>query len=316
MKLLFTSDPHAAAPADLRLATRAQARGCALLAIAGDLLDLFAQEDASTQAHAAAAWLGALAARVPHLAVCSGNHDPDGPDGANWLARAAAGVKTGHLLADGASAVLWGEEGDLGLIVSCCPYWNIQERSAAHHVWLRDQAEGVWAEGRRLADQHAGLPWVVLHHEPPEGTRVAVGAWTTGADFGGGGFWAAEWCRQYRPDYLLSGHIHQAPFVEGGSWADRVEDSPTWAFNPGRDETDCRTIEIDLAARTARWFSSWDGELEDARALDGADPNDGNPAVHGPARAAEADSDPDDLHSVEWEIWRERHRHRPSAPPG
>lgn len=277
MKLLFTSDTHNASFDDLRLAALARERGCALLAVAGDLLDAFGKHP-GTQVHSAVGWLKALAAQVPHVAVCSGNHDPDGLNGAEWLTRAAASVMASNLLVDGASVVLPGAGGnDPGLIVSSCPYWNIPEQGVTHHHWLKDQAEKVWKEGRRLADLHSGPPWVVLHHEPPQGSRVAAGsAW--GEDLGP--FWAAEWVRQYRPDYVLGGHIHQAPFVEGGAWADRVEGSPTWAFNPGRGKGGCRAIEIDPTARVARWFSSWDGELDDARTLDGSRPC--------------ADDDPDD----------------------
>ena len=38
--------------------------------------------------------------------------------------------------------------------------------------------------------------------------------------------------RQYRPDIVLTGHIHQSPFRNGGSWVDRIGD--TWVFNAGR----------------------------------------------------------------------------------
>lgn len=260
MKLFYTADLHA--PADegpyRRLAIFAQENDCALVAIAGDLLDLLGKHP-GTQAHSAAGWLKTLAGKVPHLAVCSGNHDPDGAEGAAWLVRAAAtGVKANKLVVDGASAVL-----PEGMVVTCCPYWNILERGLTHQVWLRERAAAAWAEGRRLADLHPELPWVVLHHEPPEGTKVAAGALGADAGAGSGAFWAAEWCRQHRPDYLLCGHIHQAPFVAGGAWADRVPGSPTWAFNPGREEpSGSRLIEINPTMRLARWLT-WDGEEAD-----------------------------------------------------
>ena len=267
MKLLFTADLHA--PADERpyrqLGLFAQRRNCTLVAVAGDLLDVFSK-DPGTQIHSAVGWLKSLAGGVSHVAVCSGNHDPDGPNGADWLARAAAAVKAGNLLVDGASVVLPdGENAGPGLIVTCCPYWNIQERGAAHHAQLRQRAEAAWMEGAWLAEACINVPWVVLHHEPPADTKVAAGAWEADAGAGGGAFWAAQWCRTYRPDYLLCGHTHQSPFVEGGAWADRVPGSPTWAFNPGRGHaTGSRLIEIDTATRLARWLS-WDGEEADRR---------------------------------------------------
>lgn len=266
MKLLFTSDPHGCChPADLRLTELARARGCTVVAIAGDLLDLFAKNP-GTQLHSAVGWLRALSTQVPHLAVCSGNHDPDGPEGASWLTRAAANVPAGNLLVDGQHAVLrTGDDGDGddGVIITCCPYWNVVEHGVAHQGELRARAEAIWAASRTLADRHH-LPWVVLHHEPPERTKVAASAAHLSEDHGAGAFWCKEWARTYRPDYLLCGHLHASPFVPGGAWADRVEGTPTWAFNPGRDEVNCRAVEIDTRAKIARWYSSWDGELADA----------------------------------------------------
>lgn len=275
MKILVTADLHA--PADegpcRRLAAFAAENGCGLVAVAGDLLDIFSKEAPATQAAAAAAQLRALAGKVSYVAVCSGNHDLDGPNGTGWLARVAAGVKAGNLLVDGTSAVLPADGRDAGLIVSVCPYWNMAERGVTHHLWLKDQAEKVWREGCRLADLHPGLPWVVLHHEPPEGTKIMAGAWRVGEDFGAGAFWAAEWCRRYRPGYLLCGHIHQAPFVAGGAWAGRVRGSPTWAINAGRDRAGSRHVLLDTRGGLARWLDAAGVEQDRARlSPDGSGP--------------------------------------------
>ncbi len=40
------------------------------------------------------------------------------------------------------------------------------------------------------------------------------------------------WIEQYRPDIVLSGHVHQSPFIPDGSWVDRI--GPTWVFNAGQ----------------------------------------------------------------------------------
>jgi Icc-related predicted phosphoesterase len=42
----------------------------------------------------------------------------------------------------------------------------------------------------------------------------------------------AGWIDRYRPDLVLTGHVHQSPFKPDGSWADRRGD--TWVFNAGR----------------------------------------------------------------------------------
>ena len=40
-----------------------------------------------------------------------------------------------------------------------------------------------------------------------------------------------EWINRFKPDLVLSGHVHNAPFYPEGSWIDRIGD--TWVFNPG-----------------------------------------------------------------------------------
>ncbi len=99
----------------------------------------------------------------------------------------------------------------------------------------------------------------VLHHEPPEGTAVAAGE---SACLGAGSAACLDWIRAYRPDYVFSGHLHRAPFADGGSWAALVPETGTWCFNPGRRETGCCLIEVDTQARQARWFRDWMAQAE------------------------------------------------------
>ena len=61
------------------------------------------------------------------------------------------------------------------------------------------------------------------------------------------------------PDVVLSGHIHQAPFVHGGGWSDRI--GTTWLFNPGHQPGPVPTyLLIDLDAGTAQWSSATERE--------------------------------------------------------
>jgi len=64
-----------------------------------------------------------------------------------------------------------------------------------------------------------------------------------------------EWIGEYRPDVVLSGHVHQSPFRRGGSWIDRIGD--TWVFNAGREMApEPAHVVFDTAARTAVWSST------------------------------------------------------------
>jgi len=64
---------------------------------------------------------------------------------------------------------------------------------------------------------------------------------------------------------VLCGHIHEAPFRNGGSWVDRI--GRTWLFNAGHQIGDVPArVEIDLAAGEARWISL---AGEEVRALAG-----------------------------------------------
>ena len=63
------------------------------------------------------------------------------------------------------------------------------------------------------------------------------------------------WIARYRPDIVLSGHIHQSPFVKGGSWVDRI--GPTWVFNTGcHSGAPPAHIMFDTELQEAVWMSS------------------------------------------------------------
>jgi Icc-related predicted phosphoesterase len=69
-----------------------------------------------------------------------------------------------------------------------------------------------------------------------------------------------KWIEQYQPDIVLTGHIHQSPFRQGGSWADRIGN--TWVFNAGRQIGPCPThVIFDTSQRQAMWFSLAGNEI-------------------------------------------------------
>ena len=66
-----------------------------------------------------------------------------------------------------------------------------------------------------------------MHHAPPAKSPTS---W--GGDRYFGDVELREWIDRYRPDIVLSGHVHQSPFVKDGSWVDRIGE--TWVFNAGQ----------------------------------------------------------------------------------
>lgn len=95
----------------------------------------------------------------------------------------------------------------------------------------------------------AGRParWVWLYHSPPEGTGLC---WTGRRAYPDPDLTA--WIGRYQPDLVVCGHIHQAPWAEGGAWAAQL--GRTWVFNPGHQPGAVPAhVLIDLEAGAAEW---------------------------------------------------------------
>jgi hypothetical protein len=64
---------------------------------------------------------------------------------------------------------------------------------------------------------------------------------------------------------VISGHVHQSPFIPDGSWFDRLGD--TWVFNaglqPGRPPV---YIVLDIDDGAAFWLSAESGQSIDLKA--------------------------------------------------
>ena len=114
------------------------------------------------------------------------------------------------LYVDGESAVF----GDLR--VTACPWWDAPKSRA--ELAMLPEREAATNTGR----------WIWSRHAPPAGARVC---WS-GKNFLGDPY-LLEWINRFKPDLVLSGHVHNAPFYPEGSWIDRIGD--TWVFNPGRE---------------------------------------------------------------------------------
>ena len=123
-------------------------------------------------------------------------------------------------------------------LFTICPWWDGPIVKAGIATQL---AEAAAKRGRR---------WIWIHHAPPAKSPTS---W--GGDRYFGDVELLEWIEQYRPDMVLSGHVHQSPFVKDGSWVDRI--GPTWVFNTGQQfGAPPAHIIIDTDADEALWFSS------------------------------------------------------------
>ncbi len=229
MKLLLVSDLHYTLKQyDWVYAAAAEFD---VVVIAGDHLDISSIAAAEAQIIVISKYLSRLRAKT-RLLVSSGNHDLDGrgADGervASWLSRA----RLPGVALDGDFLELH------DYAITICPWW--------------DGPLGCAAVGRQLARdaQRRGARWIWVYHAPPDESPVS---WTGKQHYGDTELLA--WIREYQPDFVLTGHIHQSPFKSGGSWVDRI--GQTWVFNAGRQIGPCPThVVIDVGARRATWSS-------------------------------------------------------------
>ena len=229
MRILLVSDLHYTLP-QLDWVVEAAPR-FDLVVLAGDHLDISSTVSLEAQSVVLIRYFSLLAAAGP-VAVSSGNHDLTGPDAggeqaALWLAEARdAGIST-----DGDSLLV----GDT--LVTICPWWDGPIGRAAVASQLAVDA------GRR--PEH----WVWVYHWPPMGSPTC---WTRQRSYGDAD--VAGWIDEFRPDVVLTGHVHDPPFKPDGSWYDRIGD--TWVFNAGRQIGRVPAhVELDLTEGRARWAS-------------------------------------------------------------
>lgn len=229
MKLLLVSDLHYALKQfDWTLAA---ATHFDVVVVCGDHLDISGHVDGRVQIVVIQKYLQRLMAET-QLIVCSGNHDLDSRnDAGEKVARWMEKVRQLGIPADGDSLAI----GDT--LFTICPWWDgPSTREAVHRQFLRD------AEKPKKS-------WIWVYHSPPDGSPTS---WGSNRSYGDKDL--SGWIAEFSPDFVLTGHIHQAPFVEGGSWADRI--GSTWVFNAGRQIGDIPThIALNLPEAEALWMS-------------------------------------------------------------
>lgn len=235
MQILLVSDLHYTLP-QLDWVVRV-APTFDLVVLAGDLLDISSTVSIDAQSVVILRYLSLLQA-AGRVVVSSGNHDLTGPDASGeqsalWLNEARGlGVPT-----DGDSLLL----GDT--LVTVCPWWDGPVGRVALQAQLTNDAQ------RRPAR------WVWVYHWPPMDSPTC---WTGRRHYGDADI--RSWIDQFKPDLVLTGHVHEPPFKPDGAWADRLGD--TWVFNAGRQIGPVPAhIEIDLAAGSASWRSMMGAEV-------------------------------------------------------
>ena len=233
VRALLVSDLHY----DLRKLdwVLAESAGVDLLVVAGDLLDIRSALPLDAQIAVVLEYLGRFAQRTTTVA-CSGNHDLDhrddgGEKATGWIGEARAG-----------GAVVDGDSVEVGgWTVTACPWWEGPETLGRLEAVL--DAVGDPRPAR----------WAWAYHGPPEGPL----SWTGSRHYGDPEL--PRLVDRHRPDLVLCGHIHQAPYVEGGSWVDRRGD--TWLLNGGHQPGPLPAhvrLDLDLDRATATWWSSYD----------------------------------------------------------
>ncbi len=203
-----------------------------LVVIAGDSLDISSVVALGAQIVVVSKYLRRVAART-RLVASSGNHDlnargADGERVATWLAKDTVP----GALTDGSYA----EIDDTSVTV--CPWW--------------DGPLGRDEVGRQLARdaERRRQRWIWVYHAPPDRSPVS---WTGSTYYGDAEL--VEWIATYRPDIVLTGHVHQSPFRRGGSWVDRIGD--TWVFNAGRQMApEPAHVIFDIGSQAAVWSST------------------------------------------------------------
>jgi Icc-related predicted phosphoesterase len=199
--------------------------------LAGDLLDVASGVPLDAQITVVLSYLERLAASVPTVA-CSGNHDLDhrtdaGEKATRWLAEA----RDHGVCVDGDSFDIDGWR------LTACAWWEGPTTLADLEA--------------RLVDAATDRPdrWLWVFHGPPEGPL----SWTGSRHYGDPEL--PRLLREHRPDVVLCGHIHEAPFTSEGAWAEHRES--TWLFNAGYQRGDRPTfIVLDLDGDMASWSSA------------------------------------------------------------
>jgi len=222
-----------------------------LVVLVGDLLDISSTVSLEAQIPVVLRYLEALGERCL-TAVCSGNHDLSGRDAegeraALWL----TGFEKPGVVVDNGNLTLG------NALVSVWPWWDGPVGRARLESRIAAQADARAAAGADDPER-----WIWVYHWPPPDLPVS---WIGTRFYGDEDL--AGWVERFGPDLVLTGHVHQSPWLDGGSWI--ASSGATTIVNGGRQiGAEPSRIVIDLDAWTATW-TSYEGNV--VRPLGSAD---------------------------------------------
>ena len=230
MKILIVSDLHYSLKKFDWVLSKAAAFD--LVILAGDLLDVSSSVDFGAQIIVTEKYLQRFC-QMTRVILCSGNHDLDtrsteGEKVARWIQELGQiGV-----ISDGMSELI------NDIFFTVCAWWD--------GPILR---ESIQAQLERDLREKNSYRWIWIHHAPPEASQTS---WTGKKHIGDKQL--NEWINNYRPEIVISGHVHQSPFVNQGSWVDYFDG--TWSFNAGHQYgEDPAFIALNLETNEAFWLS-------------------------------------------------------------
>src|SRR3982074_11882 len=240
MRCLVVADLHYALPQfDWLLSAAPQFD---LVIFAGDALDIASSVDFRAQIVVVKKYL-ALLSGVTRVILCSGNHDLD--------ERNAEGEKISKWVNDARELGIACDGDNLTIgatLFTVCPWWDgplVKQRLEAQ---LREAAPG------RLKR------WIWAHHAPPANSPTSWGGKRYFGDVEG-----AQWIQSYQPSMVISGHVHQSPFIPDGSWFDQL--GAPWAFNTRLQPAPPPVpIVLDIDDGTAFWLAAGNEQCIDLNA--------------------------------------------------
>jgi len=235
MRLLVVADLHYSLPQFDWLVSAAPHFD--LVVFAGDALDISSMVDFRAQIVVVQKYLSILCG-LTRVVLCSGNHDLD--------ERNAEGEKISRWIRDARQlgVVCDGESIAINdTLLTVCPWWDgpIVQKSIVEQLSTAAQA--------RLRR------WIWIHHAPPANSATSWGGSRYFGDVE-----LVGWVNRFKPNIIVSGHVHQSPFVRNGSWYDRLGE--TWVFNVGHQfGRPPAHMVLDLDGERAFWQSAAGAEM-------------------------------------------------------